>query len=397
MDEGAGRLPQLDLSKLKPPKLSRARWIGVGAGGALALFFTWMLWPRAQAVDVAAIDRGEVVREITDEGRTRIHDVFVIAAPVGGELQRIEFEPGDEVARGQAVAAISPADPALLDARIAAEMRAGVGAARSALAAADAQTELARRDQERMSALANEGFASRAALDNANAALRSARANAAAARAELQRAQAAAGGGGRARSRVDVRSPAAGRVLRLLQESETIVAAGAPLIEIGNPGDLEVVAEFLSQDAILLRAGARAWIENWGGDAPIPARISRIEPFAHTKISALGVEEQRVNVIVRLEDPATAPPLGRQFRVDVRAVVLAQADALRVPVDALVRDGANWAVFRIERGRARLRPVVLGDGGERFRSVHAGLSERDRVVLFPGDALEDGARVRARR
>lgn len=396
MDAGPKTLPRLDPSKLKPPKLSRAQWIWAGAGGALALFFVWMLWPRAQLVDVATIDRGEVIREITDEGRTRIHDVFVIAAPVGGELQRIELEPGDEVARGQVVAAIAPADPALLDARIAAEMRAGVGAARSALAAAEAQAELARRDQERVSALANEGFASRAALDSANATLRSARANASAARAELQRALAAAGGGGNARSRVNVRSPSAGRVLRLLQESETIVAGGAPLIEIGNPGDLEVVAELLSQDAILLQVGARAWIENWGGDAPIPARISRIEPYAHTKISALGVEEQRVNVIVRLEDPASTPPLGHQFRVDVRAVVSEQANTLRVPVDALVRDGENWTVFRVERARARLTPVALGDGGERYRAVREGLSETDRVVMFPGDALEDGARVRSR-
>lgn len=397
MDAGPKTLSRLDLSKLKPPKLSRAQWIWVGAGGALALFFVWMLWPRPQLVDIAVIDRGEVIRELTDEGRTRIHDVFVIAAPVGGDLRRIELEPGDEVTRGQAVAAISPADPALLDARIAAEMRAGVGAARSALAAADAQAELARRDQERISALANEGFASRAALDSANATLRSARANASAARAELQRAQAAAsGGGGRARSRVEVRSPAAGRVLRLLQESEAIVAAGTPLIEVGNPGDLEVVAEFLSQDAILLRTGARAWIENWGGDTPIPARISRIEPFAHTKISALGVEEQRVNVIVRLQDPATAPPLGHQFRVDVRAVVSEQTSVLRIPVDALVRDGEDWAVFRTERGRARLRLLTLGDGGGRYRAVREGLAEGDQVVMFPGDALEDGARVRSR-
>lgn len=396
MDANTRTLPRLDLSRLKPPKLSRAHWVWIGAGGALTLFFIWMLWPRAQAIDIAVINRGEVIREITDEGRTRIHDVFVIATPVGGELQRIELEPGDEVARGQVVAGLSPADPALLDARIAAEMRAGVGAARSVLAAAEAQAELARRDQERISALSNEGFASRAALDGANSALRSARANVSAARAELQRAQAAAGAGGRARSRVDVRSPAAGRVLRLLQESETIVPAGTPLIEVGNPSDLEIVAEFLSQDAILLRAGARAWIENWGGDTPIPARISRIEPFAHTKISALGVEEQRVNVIVRLEDPASAPPLGHQFRVDVRAVVSEQPSVLRIPVDALVRDGENWAVFRVERGRARFRPVALGDGGERFRAVQDGLSEGDRVILFPGDAMEDGARVRAR-
>jgi HlyD family secretion protein len=384
--------------KLVPPKLTQAQWIWVGAGALLALFLVWMLWPRAQAVDVAVIDRGLVQREITDEGRTRIHDVFVIAAPVGGALQRIELEPGDEIARGQVVAIIAPADPALLDARVAAEARANVNAARSALTAADAAADLARRDQERIAALAAEGFASRAALDGANAALRAARANSSARRAELERAQVAAGlSGPRARARVEVRSPAGGRVLRLLHESEAVVGAGAPLIEIGDPHDLEVVAEFLSQDAVLLSAGARAFIENWGGQAAIPARISRIEPFAHTKVSALGVEEQRVNVIVRLEQPSSAPALGHQFRVDVRAIVSEQRNVLRAPTDALVRDGEDWAVFRIERGRARLTPIVVGEGGERFRAITTGLNEGGRVILFPGDALEDGARVTPRR
>lgn len=397
MDMGNPTATWIERAKQAAARLTRAQWLWVGAGIVLALFLTWMLWPRAEWVEAAAIDRGVVQREIVDEGRTRIHDVFVVSAPVGGELQRIELEPGDEIARGQVVAALAPADPALLDARIAAEMRAGVGAARSALAAAEAQAELARRDQERTAALAAEGFASNAALDAANANLRAARANTAAGRAELQRALAASGAGGRARGLVEVRSPAAGRVLRLLQESEVVVGPGSPLIEVGDPADLEVVAEFLSQDAIQLRAGARAWIENWGGDAPIPARISRIEPFAHTKISALGVEEQRVNVIVRLDDPASAPPLGHQFRVDVRAIVSAQQDVLRIPTDALVRDGADWAVFRIVSGRARLTPVVIGDGGEQFRAVTEGLNEGERVVMFPSDALEDGARVRARR
>lgn len=398
MDTGASPRSRGMLGLLKPPKLARAQWLWAGAAFALSAFFLWTLWPRATAVDLAIIDRGEVVREITDEGRTRIHEVFVIAAPVGGELQRIELEPGDLVVRNQVVATIAPADPALLDARVGAEARAGVGAARSALAAAEADVDLARRNQERVAALAAKSIASRAALDTANAGLRASRARAAAARSELQRAQAAASVSGvRARGRVEVRSPSPGRVLRVLQESEVVVAPGAPLIEIGDPGDLEIVAEFLSQDAIALRAGARAWIDNWGGDTPIPARISRIEPFAHTKVSALGVEEQRVNVIVRLEDPASAPPLGHQFRVDVRAVASEQDDAVRVPTDALVRDGDAWTVYRFERGRARLAPVILGEGGERYRVVTRGLKEGDRVVIFPGDTLEDGDLISADR
>ncbi len=383
--------------KLPPElKLTPARLIWIGAGAALALLFLWLLWPRAQEVETAQVDRGEVRREIVDEGRTRIHDVYVVAASVGGALQRIELEPGDEVTRGQVVATITPAEPALLDARIAAEARASVAAAQSMLTASEADLELARRDQERVATLAREGFAAPAALDSANAALRAARASASARRAELQRARVAAGtSGARAHSATQVRSPAAGRVLRLLQESEVVVAPGAPLLEVGDPADLEVIAEFLSEDAILLRPGAAAFIESWGGDTPIPARISRIEPYAHTKVSALGVEEQRVNVIVRLENPETAPPLGHGFRVDVRAIVSAEANALRVPTDALIRNGADWAVFRIEHGRARLTPVVLGDGGEHYRLVQEGLAEGDRVILFPGDALRDGARVRA--
>lgn len=387
-----------DLSTLQRPKLTRTQWIWVGAGAALALFFAFMAWPRPMDVDAATIDRGEVRREIVDEGRTRIHDVFVIAAPVSGELQRITLEPGDPVTRGQAVADIDPADPALLDARIAAEARANVAAAQSAVVASEAQLDLARRDQDRVARLEQQGFASSAALDSANSALRAARANVNARRSELQRARVAAGmGGARARASTQVRSPVAGKVLRLLQESETVVAAGSPLMEIGDPRDLEIVAEFLSQDAVLLRAGAQAFIEGWGGDQPIPARISRIEPYAHTKISALGVEEQRVNVIVRLQNPETAPPLGHGFRVDVRAVVSQQDDVLRVPTDALVRTGANWAVFRIERDHARLTPVTIGDGGEQYRAVVSGLQLGDRVVLFPGDALSDGAYVSARR
>lgn len=387
----------LDLPDIRRPNLTRAQWIWVGAGAALALFLAFMAWPRPLEVDVAAIDRGAVRREIVDEGRTRIHDVFVVAAPVSGELQRIDLEPGDEIARGQVIAVIQPADPALLDARIAAEARANVAAAQSAVTAADAELELARRDQERVARLAQQGFASSAALDSANAALRAARALASARRSELERARVAAGmGGARARTNTQVRSPAAGRVLRLLQESETVVAAGSPLLEIGDPSDLEIVAEFLSQDAVLLSVGSPAFIESWGGGQAIPARITRIEPYAHTKISALGVEEQRVNVIVRLEDPENAPPLGHGFRVDVRAIVSEQQDALRVPTDALVRDGAEWAVFRIEGGRARLTPVTLGDGGEDYRAVTQGVEAGDRVILFPGDALEDGARVRAR-
>lgn len=382
----------------KPPQLARAQWIWLGAGAALALLLVWLAWPRAQAVEIAVIDRGGVVSEVVDEGRTRIHDVFVIAAPVSGELQRVELEPGDTVERGQVVATISPADPALLDARVVAEANAAVNAAQAALDAAQAEYRLAQSDRERIATLHARDFASQAALDAANAGANAARANVNARRADLARARAAAGSTStRARRATPVVSPAAGRVLRVLQESETIALAGSPLLEIGDPTQIEIVAEFLSQDAVRMQAGAAARIENWGGDTPIAARVFRIEPYARTKISALGVEEQRVNVVLHLQEPDQAPTLGHGFRVDARVVVAEQADALRVPTDALVRDGHGWAVFVLEDGRAHLTPITIGAGGEDYRAVTRGLEPGQRVVLFPGDSLADGARIRAAR
>jgi HlyD family secretion protein len=180
-----------------------------------------------------------------------------------------------------------------------------------------------------------------------------------------------------------------------LLESEAVVPAGSPIMEIGDPADLEVIAEFLSEDAVRMRPGAAAYVEAWGGEAAIPARVSRIEPYAHTKVSALGVEEQRVNVILRLDDPATAPPLGHGFRVDARVVLSEVADVVRVPLDALIRDGEQWSVFRVRGGRARLTPVEVGEGGDRYRAVTRGLQHGDRVVVFPSEALRDGDRVRA--
>lgn len=377
-----------------PLRLSVAQRVWLGAGIAVALVLVWLAWPRPMSVEIATIDRGVVRSEVVDEARTRIHDVFVIAAPVSGELQRIELEPGDAVDRGQVVASILPADPALLDARVAAEANAAVAAAQAALAASEADLQLAQSDQRRVATLFAREFASQAALDAANAALRAARAAVNARRAEVTRARAAASSpSARARRATPVNSPAAGRVLRVLQQSETIALAGAPLLEIGDTSEIEIAAEFLTQDAVRMQAGASAQIENWGGDTPIPARVFRIEPYARTRISALGVEEQRVNVILHLVDPQGAPPLGHGFRVDARVVLNEERDAVRVPTDALVRDGEGWAVFVVRGGRAQLTRITLRDGGDAYRAVSSGLREGDRVILFPGDNMADGDRV----
>jgi len=194
-----------------------------------------------------------------------------------------------------------------------------------------------------------------------------------------------------------VPSPATGRVLRVLQQSETIAIAGAPLLEIGDPTQIEIAADFLSQDTVGMQAGASAAIENWGGDTPIPARVFRIEPYARTTISALGVEEQRVTVILHLLDAESAPPLGHGFRVDARVVVNQEEAVVRVPADALVRDGEGWSVFVIRSGRARLTRIEIGGGGGEYRAVRSGLSIGDRVILFPGDAFADGDSVTPQR
>lgn len=380
---------------MRLPHFSTASWIWLSSLAALAIAIAWLIWPRAAAVEFATIDQGEVRRELEEEGRVRIRDVFTLTAPVGGLLQRIELQVGDRVEARDVVATIAPAAPVLLDARTEKEANAAITAARSALALAEADAELARSEQERFLALFERGFASKAALDRSRTALSSANAMVNQRKADLQRAIAVVSRPASISRNVSVRSPSSGRVLQILQESEATVAPGAPLLEIGDPAKIEIVAEYLSQDAVLMREGACAIVQSSSG-SPMAARVEVVEPYARTKISALGVEEQRVNVVLSLEEEAAARArLGHGYRVDVRVVLFEQKDALRAPTDALVRNGdGGWAVFRIVDGRARLTPVSIGEGDDRFRVIQEGLSLGDRVVLFPGDALKDGDRVR---
>lgn len=381
------------------PKLSNAARIWLLSAILVAVLIAWFVWPRPVHVEVASIDRGEVRREIAEEGRVRVHDVYAVASPVGGLLKRIQLEAGDAVVKGDVLASIAPADPSLLDARIAEEAAANVAAAKAALALAEADLDLARSDEARTRQLFERGFAARAALDRAEVDVRVASSAVAQRKAELGRALAAQGKpAARARTLTTVRSPASGRVLRVLLESETVVSAGVALMEIGNPAQIEVVAEFLSQDAAMMREGDTAFVESSGGGAPIAATIHTVEPYARTKVSALGVEEQRVNVILNLlkESASETPRLGHGFRVDVRIVAFVQADVLRVPTDALIRQAdGGWGVFRVLDGHARLTKITVGDGDDRFRVVIAGVAAGDRVVLFPGDTLRDGDAVQA--
>jgi len=362
----------------------------------LAALVTWGLLPRPVEVDLATIDRGAVRVELVDEGRTRMHDIYVISAPISGRVLRVEVEPGDAIAAGAVVARMTRAAAGFLDPRTDLSARAAVDAAAAQLRSADTTLDLARREHERTRSLAQQKLVSAAAVDESQARLQASQAARDAAEAELARARSALQPADRTvAGSVAVRAPVAGRVLRVPQKSENVVAAGSPLLEIGDPMHVEVVAEFLSQDAVRMRPGQRAFIENWGGP-PLAATVERVEPVARMKVSALGVEEQRTNVILQFGDRAAAQALGHDYRVDARVVVDEQADAVRVPLGALFRHGEGWATYRVAEGRAVLTPLATGIADDSFRVVTQGVAAGDAVVLFPGNAVSDGQRVTGR-
>lgn len=390
--------------------LNRRVWIAVlVVGGLLAV----ALWPKTIDVDTGIVTRGPLVVTVDEEGMTRVRDRFVVSSPVAGRVLRIELDPGDFVKRGQVVARVRAETPPLLDERTRAEARAAAESAKAALGRAQAEEQRARavleqlrRELTRLRELAANRVVSAQELDVRESEMKAAdeSLNAAifavqAATSDFQRAQARLAppvpdGGGRV---VPVTSPADGAILKRIRESESVVPAGDPLLEIGDPRRLEIVADLLSTDAVRVKPGARAIVEQWGGDKQLEARVRRIEPAGFTKISALGVEEQRVNVVLDFVDPATAAAaLGDAYRVEVR-VVTWQADAvLKVPTSALFREREKWAVYVVESGRARRLTIQLGHQTGQEAEVMSGLAERDVVILHPGDSLVDGMKVKSR-
>jgi HlyD family secretion protein len=381
------------------------------AVGAVALLLGVALWPARIPVDLAPVRRGDLLVTVDEEGETRVRDRFMISAPVAGHLLRIELEPGDPVRRGEIVARMVPAPPALLDARTRAEAAAAVEAAEAALGRARAESkrsqavrDRARSELARNRELLQTGIVSADVVEaretDARSAEEAARAAAfaeATAEHELERARARllqASGGGRT---IEIRSPVRGEVLRRLRESEAVVPAGEPLVEIGDPRDLEIVSDLLSSDAVKVRRGQRVLVEQWGGDRTLVGRVRRVEPAGFLKISALGVEEQRVNVIVDFEDPPEArPALGDAYRVEVRVVVAEEKAALKVPTSGLLRQGGNWAVFTAMEGRARLRVIEVGKRNGLEAQVLSGVGEGAAVVVHPPDRLRDGSRISRR-
>lgn len=381
----------------------------------IAAVFTWAMWPKPVGVDLAPVSRGRVLVTVEEEGKTRIKDVYAVSAPITGKVLRLALEAGDLVDKDDTVVAIiEPTAPPFLDVRATRELEAQSAAAKAAVALAEAEVRQAQSELEfaeaelaRARTLARSRTIAERALEKAGldadtrrAALARATSNLEVRRREAESAQArltapeeAWKGEVPAGCCVKVRAPVSGRVLRVLQESEKVVAAGTPLVEVGDPANLELLVELLSADAVKVREGASASVEGWGGP-PLAAKVTRVEPAGFTKVSALGIEEQRVRTILELVAPRESfARLGHEFRVFLKINVHDAREVLRVPISALFRRGDQWAVFVADRGRARLTPVTIGHRNSTFAEVSQGLSEGAVVVLHPSDRVADGVRV----
>lgn len=398
-------------------KLRRIVWYAVVAaviGGALVYAFL----PQPVPVDLAPLQRGELLVTIDGDGQTRVREVYVVSSPVSGRALRIESHVGDEVVANETLlATIEPGDPTFLDRRARAQAEAAVKAGGAALelaeaeqARAEAELDFARTELSRAEQLAKRGNISQRDLDRARLDVRTRKAalNTAAATVEMRRyeldtARAALiepgeGGGedGEQACCVDVYSPVNGRILRVIQESEGVVPAGTWLVELGDPHDLEIVVDLLSDDAVRVKEGANVAIEDWGGTS-LSGRVRRVEPYAFTKVSALGIEEQRVNVIIDFTDPPEQwQGMGHGYRVNARIEDWRGENVLKLPLGALFRDGEAWAVFVSEDDMAVLRHIAIGHSNGRYAEVLEGLTVGTNVILYPGDRISDGVRIVSR-
>jgi len=375
----------------------------------------WTLWPKPVSVDVAEVRRGPLVVTVDEEGKTRIKNIYTVSAPITGKLVRLSLEAGDRVKKDMTIVAnIEPTAPAFLDVRATRELEAQLEAAKAAVGLAEAEInqaaaelEFAQSELRRAQSLIKTKTISERALERARidvdsrqATLARAKANLDVRKRELESSQArligpeeAWKGEVPAGCCVTVRAPVSGRVLRLIQESERVVTAGTPLLEIGDPDNLELVVELLSVDAVKVIEGATATIDGWGG-TPLVAKVTRVEPAGFTKVSALGIEEQRVRTILKLQKAEDlADRLGHEFRVFVKIITHQSPNALRLPVSAMFRKGEHWAVYVVERGRARAAVVEIGQRTTGFAEVLKGLPEGATVILHPSDRVGDGVRV----
>lgn len=391
-------------------------WIAITTVLVIALTFTF--WPKPVITDIGKLTKGDLRITITEEGKTRVHDVYVMSAPVTGYLRRIEAEVGDPVSHSQTVvASIEPIDPAFLDPRTEAQAKADVDAASSStefaranVEQAQAELEFAEAELSRMRELRSNNSVSQRELDNAQrdyktrrAALSTSQASLQMSLFELERAKAvlmspAASQLSRGSCEcVNILSPIDGRILKVLNKSEGVVAAGTPLVQIGDPKNLEIVVELLSFDAVKTKPGQSVLITNWGGNEPLVGKVILVEPIGFKKISALGIEEQRVNVIVDIQsDFSEWERLGHAYQLDVDILLSESTDVLIVPITALFRDQQKWAIYAVVDGEVEKRHLELGNMNHFFAEVISGLEENQAFVLHPNDQITNGVRVTQR-
>ncbi len=393
----------------------RNRFIAIVLALLALLFILWAFLPRPVPVDTAKAVKAPMAVTVEEEGRTRLKERFVVSAPVTGYAVRVELDAGDPVRKGEPVVTLEPLRADSLDprSRAAAEARAAAAAAalrsaeeraREAEAADGYAAELLARTRQ----LAEAGLATRDTLDRVDsearrsrAALLSARAAAEAARHEAAEARAMLARGGKAPAgrveKVVVRSPASGRVMSVVRESEGVVAAGTPLLVVGDPGEIEVEVDVLSPDAVRIRPGTPVRFRRWGGDGVLEGRVRVVEPAGFTKISALGVEEQRVWVIADITSPRKLwERIGDGYRLEASFVLWEGTDVLQIPEGAVFRSGGRDAVYAVLGKRARIRSVELGKRNGLSAQVLSGLSEGETVIVHPGDSVKDGGRVAPR-
>jgi len=393
------------------------RWIVIGTLGAIVvLAILYGFLPKPVPVDLMKVSRGPLKVMIEEEGETRVKDRFVISAPVAGFMRRIYLKVGDPVKRGQIVAELEPLRSDVLDPRSLAEAEANVAAAESALRAAEEQARAAAADAEyaikklqRVKKLYAEGVIPKDQMEQADAEAKRTEANLLAAnatvkvaRSELQRARSklhysAAETIPNPDKIVKIRSPIKGQVLKIHHESEGAVNSGEALIDVGDTEKIEVTVEVLSADAVSIKPGTPVLFERWGGEAPLPGKVRVVEPAGFTKVSSLGVEEQRVRVIADITSSSESRKrLGDGYRVEARFIIWEGKDILQIPASALFRKGESWAVFVVKNKKAQQREVEVGHRTGLVAEILSGLVEGEEVVVYPDDSIKEGTRLRPR-
>jgi HlyD family secretion protein len=409
---------------MKMRKRKSRSWITIAFAVLIIGALTWAFWPRPLMVDLGKVRHEAMIVTVNEEGKTRVRDAYVVSTPVAGRLLRIEVESGDQVEGGKSIIArMLPSSPSVLDVRTREQARTAVTAAEAAVRVAQADLNKAKADIDlanlnlkRKQTLKISGVVSQAAVEQAERSSRAAQASVDQAMAGISMRQADLANT-RARlinfsdasigqdsenvaqaDAIPLLAPISGRILRILQRSETTLPAGKPVLEIGDiSNDLEIVAELLSTDAVRVSIGNRVIVDNWGGANPLAGIVIRIDPWGFTKFSALGVEEQRVNVVIKFSDsPSLRKSLGHGFRVEARIVIWENANALVVPSSALFRDNLDWVVFVAEDGAAVLKKITIGRNNGIQAEILAGLEVDDTVVLFPGSGLVNGSRIAER-